>query len=45
MEATVNGREVFRLRIGPFATTDEAKAAFAKAQALGRSDLMIVREQ
>ena len=45
MEANVNGREVFRLRIGPFATTDEAKAAFAKAQALGRSDLMIVKEQ
>jgi Flp pilus assembly protein TadD/cell division protein FtsN len=44
MEASVNGRDMFRLRIGPFASMSEAKAAFAQAQALGRSDLMIVKE-
>ncbi len=44
MEAMVNGREVFRIRIGPFTTMTEAKAAYAQAQALGRSDLLILRE-
>ena len=44
MEATVNGRDMFRVRIGPFASMSEAKAAFAQAQALGRSDLLIVKE-
>ncbi len=44
MQATVNGREMFRLRIGPFSTMTEAKSAFAGAQALGRSDLFIIRE-
>jgi DedD protein len=44
MEATVNGRDMFRVRIGPFATMDEAKSAFAQAQALGRTDLLILKE-
>jgi Flp pilus assembly protein TadD len=44
MQATVNGREMFRLRIGPFSTMAEAKEAFADAQALGRSDLFITPE-
>jgi hypothetical protein len=35
---------VYRVRIGPFLTVPQAKAAFARAQALGRSDLNIVRE-
>jgi cell division protein FtsN len=40
----VKGREVFRVRIGPFTTAAQAKAAFAEAQSLGHSDLIIVRE-
>ncbi len=44
MQATVNGREMFRLRIGPFSSMAEAKDAFADAQALGRSDLFITPE-
>ena len=44
MTGTVNGREVFRVRIGPFTTAAQAKAAFAQVQALGHSDLIIVRE-
>jgi Flp pilus assembly protein TadD len=44
MEAMVNGRDIFRVRIGPFATMTEAKSAYAQAQSLGRSDLIIVRE-
>ena len=44
MQATVNGRDLFRVRIGPFATMSEAKSAFAGAQALGRSDLFITQE-
>jgi Flp pilus assembly protein TadD len=44
MTAMVNGREMFRLRIGPFTTMAEAKSAYAEAQALGRTDLMIVKE-
>ena len=44
MQAAVNGRDMFRVRIGPFATMDEAKSAFAQAQALGRTDLLIVKE-
>jgi Flp pilus assembly protein TadD len=44
MQATVNGREVFRLRIGPFAGVADAKKSYEEAKALGRSDLIIVRE-
>lgn len=44
MQAMVNGREVFRLRIGPFAGMTDAKKSLADAKALGRSDLIIVRE-
>lgn len=44
MQATVNGREVFRLRIGPFTGMMDAKKSLAEAKALGRSDLIIVRE-
>jgi Flp pilus assembly protein TadD len=44
MQANVNGREMFRLRIGPFSSMAEAKEAFADAQALGRSDLFITPE-
>ena len=40
----VDGRAVYRVRIGPFLTVQQAKAAFAQAQALGRSDLNIVRD-
>ena len=45
MQAVVNGREVFRLRIGPFADRADAQKSFEEAKALGRSDLIIVREQ
>ena len=44
MQATVNGREVFRLRIGPFAAVTDAKKSYAEAKALGHSDLIIVKE-
>ena len=44
MQAVVNGREVYRLRIGPFADRAGAKKSYAEAQALGRSDLIIVKE-
>ena len=44
MSGVVNGHAVFRVRIGPFLTRDQAKGAFAQAQALGRSDLIIVME-
>jgi Flp pilus assembly protein TadD len=44
MSGTVDGRAVYRVRIGPFLNVQQAKAAFARAQALGRSDLNIVRE-
>ena len=44
MNATVNGREVFRVRIGPFTTMAQARAAFAEAQGRGHNDLIIVRE-
>jgi len=44
MSGFVNGRTVYRVRIGPFLTLGQAKEAFALAQAHGRSDLMIVRE-
>lgn len=44
MQATVNGREVFRLRIGPFAGMTDAKKSYADARALGHSDLIIVKE-
>jgi len=44
MQAMVNGREVFRLRIGPFAAMTDAKKSYADAKALGRSDLIIVKE-
>ena len=40
----VNGREVFRVRIGPFTTMAQARAAFAEAQGRGHNDLIIVRE-
>ena len=44
MSGVVEGRAVYRVRIGPFLTVQQAKAAFAQAQALGRSDLNIVRD-
>jgi cell division protein FtsN len=44
MTGTVNGREVFRVRIGPFTTVAQAKAAFAQVQARGHNDLIIVKE-
>lgn len=44
MTGTVNGREVFRLRIGPFASRTDAQKKFGQAKALGRSDLIIVRD-
>ncbi len=44
MQGVVNGREVYRLRIGPFADRADAKKSFDEAKALGRSDLIIVRE-
>jgi len=44
MAGTVEGRAVYRVRIGPFLTVQQAKAAFAQAQALGRFDLNIVRD-
>jgi Flp pilus assembly protein TadD len=44
MNGMVKGREVFRVRLGPFTTLAQAKAAFAEAQSLGHSDLIIVRE-
>lgn len=44
MQAVVNGREMFRLRMGPFTTMAEARSAYSEAKAHGRSDLFIVRE-
>ena len=44
MQANVNGRDIFRVRIGPFDTMAAAKTAYAEAQGLGRSDLFITRE-
>jgi Flp pilus assembly protein TadD len=40
-----NGRAVFRVRIGPFLTIQQAKTAAAQAQAMGHADLIIVPEQ
>lgn len=39
MQSVVNGREVFRLRIGPFAGMTDAIKGYALAKALGHSDL------
>ncbi|HEX5281087.1 MAG TPA: tetratricopeptide repeat protein [Micropepsaceae bacterium] len=44
MQGTVNGREVFRLRIGPYAARSDAQKSYEEAKALGRSDLIIVKE-
>jgi len=40
----VEGREVYRVRIGPFLNVRQANAAVAQARALGRADLKIVSE-
>jgi Flp pilus assembly protein TadD len=44
MTGTVQGREVFRVRIGPFRNHTQASTAMELAQALGRKDLQIVME-
>ena len=44
MQGTVNGREVFRLRIGPYAARSDAQKSYEEAKSLGRSDLIIVKE-
>ncbi|WDU54137.1 SPOR domain-containing protein [Taylorella equigenitalis] len=36
--ATVNGKQAFRLRVGPFGTKESAQAALARLRALGYSD-------
>jgi cell division protein FtsN len=44
MSANVDGRAVYRVRIGPFLNAQQAKAAFTQAQALGHADLQIVKD-
>ena len=44
MPATVQGQSVFRVRIGPFRSASQAQAAIEQVQALGRKDVMIVKE-
>lgn len=36
--ASVNGKQTYRLRVGPFATKESAQAALARLRALGYSD-------
>ena len=42
--ATVEGHEIFRVRIGPFLDIGQANAAVSHAQALGHTDLRIISE-
>jgi cell division protein FtsN len=42
--ATVDGRAVYRVRIGPFLDKDQANAAVSQAQSMGQADLRIVSE-
>jgi len=42
--ATVDGRAVYRVRIGPFLDVRQANAAMNQAQALGHQDLRLVAE-
>jgi len=44
MPATVEGRAIFRVRIGPFLDIGQANAAVSHAQALGQTDLKIINE-
>ena len=39
-----DGRAVYRVRIGPFLTVQQAKTAFTQAQAMGHADLRIVAQ-
>jgi cell division protein FtsN len=39
-----DGRAVYRVRIGPFLTIQQAKAAVSQAQAMGHADLRIVTQ-
>jgi Flp pilus assembly protein TadD len=39
-----DGRAVYRVRIGPFLTIEQAKTAFTQAQAMGHADLRIVAQ-
>ena len=42
--ATVDGRAIFRVRIGPFLDISQANAAVNQAQSMGHTDLKIVTE-
>ncbi len=44
MQGTVDGRAVYRVRIGPFLNKRQASAAVEQAHALGHADLVIVTE-
>ncbi len=44
MTGTVQGKSVFRVRIGPFRNASQAGMAVEQAQALGHTDLQIVAE-
>ncbi len=44
MSGVNDGRAVYRVRIGPFLTIQQAKAAFSQAQAMGHADLRIVTQ-
>jgi Flp pilus assembly protein TadD len=43
-QATVDGRPIFRVRIGPFLDIEQARVAIAQAQRLGYSDVRIVSD-
>jgi len=42
--ATIGGRAMYRVRIGPFLDVDQASAAISQAQSIGQGDLRIVSE-
>jgi cell division protein FtsN len=44
MPGTSQGRPIFRVRIGPFRNAAQAQAAIEQVQALGRKDVLIVKE-
>jgi Flp pilus assembly protein TadD len=44
MSGVVEGRPVYRVRIGPFLNMQQAKAAITQAQALWHADLQIVKD-
>ncbi len=44
MSGVNDGRAVYRVRIGPFLTIQQAKAAVSQAQAMGHADLRIVTQ-